>query len=185
MLFFGRLHGVMTVVNLLFKSFITTKLCITRFVVHESFITIVLRFFFENSRLGNYSFRLIYFNKISCNFKLNFSSFFPGFALLQMLSNAMVTRGYYGFKFFERRRKKLFIQQQIEHPFSLGNINIISDKNALYEREIVLVLLQIWLPQLVVFFLVNRTFLWLFLAVFRGGHDSPLGQGSACKVFHR
>ena len=65
----------------------------------------------------------------------------------------------------ERRKKKTFYSKQIEHPFSLGNINIISDKNAVYEREIVLFLVQIWLPQLVVFFLVNRTFLWLFLAV--------------------
>ena len=81
--------------------------------------------------------------------------------------------------------RKTFIQKQIEHPFSLGNINIIFDKNAVYEREIVLFRVQIWLPQLVVFFLVNRTFLWLFLAVFRGGHDSPLGQGSVCIVFHR
>ena len=86
----------------------------------------------------------------------------------------------------ERKEKeKRFFQKQIEHPFSLGHINIISDKNAVYEREIVLVLVQILLPQLVVFFLVNRTFLWLFLAVFRGGHDSPLGQGSLCIVFHR
>ena len=52
----------------------------------------------------------------------------------------------------ERKKEKLFIQKQIEHPFSLGNKNIISDKNAVYEREIVLVLVQIWLPQLVVFF---------------------------------
>ena len=52
----------------------------------------------------------------------------------------------------ERRRRKTFIQKQIQHPFSLGNINIISDKNAVYEREIVLVRVQIWLPQLVVFF---------------------------------
>ena len=84
-----------------------------------------------------------------------------------------------------KRKRKTFIQKQIEHPFSLGNINIISDKNAVYEKEIVLVRVQIWLPQLVVFFLVNRTFLWLFLAVFREGHDSPLGQESVCIVFHR
>ena len=81
------------------------------------------------------------------------------------------------------KKKKTFIQKQIEHPFSLGNINILSDKNAVYEREIVRV--QMWMPQLVVFFLVNRTLLWLFLAVFRGGHDSPLGQGTVCIVFHR
>ena len=71
-------------------------------------------------------------------------------------------------RYLLRRRRKTFIQKQIEHPFSLGNMNIISDKNAVYEREIVLVHVQIWLPQPVVFFLVNRTFLWLFLAVFRG-----------------
>ena len=64
-------------------------------------------------------------------------------------------------------------------------MNIISDKNAVYEKEIVLVRVQIRLPQLLVFFLVNRTFLWLVLAVFRGEHDSPFGQGSVCIVFHR
>ena len=85
----------------------------------------------------------------------------------------------------ERKKEKLFNQKQIEHPFSLGNRNFISDKNAVYEKEIVLILVQIWLPQLVVFFLVNRTFLWLFWAVFRGGHDFPFGQGSVCIVFHR
>ena len=84
-----------------------------------------------------------------------------------------------------KEERRTFIQKQIEHPFSLGNINITSDKNAVYEREIVLVRVQIWLPQLVVFFLVSRTFLWLFLTVFRGGHDSPLGQGSVSIVFHR
>ena len=85
----------------------------------------------------------------------------------------------------EGERRKTFVQKQIEHPFSLGNINIISDKNAVYERELLLVRVQGWLPQLVAFFFVNRTFLWLFLAVFRGGHDSPHGQGSVCIVFHR
>ena len=85
----------------------------------------------------------------------------------------------------EEERRKTFIQKQIEHPFSLGNIKIISDKNAVYERETVLPRVQNWLPQLVVFFLVNRTFLWLFLAVFRGRHDSPFGQVSVGIAFHR
>ena len=84
-----------------------------------------------------------------------------------------------------RRKKKNVFQKQIAHPFSLRNINILSDKNAVYEREIVLIRVQVWLPQLVVFFLVNRTSLWLFLAVFRGGYDSPFGQGSVCIVIHR
>ena len=84
----------------------------------------------------------------------------------------------------EEEEEKRFIQKQIEHPFSLGNINIISDKNAVYETEIVLFPVQVWLPYPLVFFLVNPTFLWLFLAVFRGGHDSPLDQVSVGIVFH-